>query len=275
MDNTLGGVLRTAVHVFKKTFWQILGIYLGVYAVTFIVGLIASLLFGKNLATIRQMNPDMVPGMLGSMLPKIILFFLLLFVVALLMFLVGISIVLIVRNNILVGKSFIKEAFFESFRKIWKILGFGVILGVAVIFISIVLAMLLGKSFLLILIPLFIFLGPLLFTANYNLLCKEGDFIELISDGISLGTHNWLIIFGYMALVVISVIAITIVMLLVFIPLQMIGNLTILVKIISYAWQSVLSLFITCFYTVFYLDLAGIKPQTENLIETNQNQIMP
>ncbi|MBO7605260.1 MAG: hypothetical protein J6S61_02170 [Elusimicrobiaceae bacterium] len=169
----------------------------------------------------------------------------------------------------------------ESFRKIWKILGFGIILGVSVIFISIVLAMLLGKSFLLILIPLFVFLGPVLFTANYNLLCKEGDFIELISDGISLGTHNWLRIFGYMALVVISAIALAIVVSLILILLQTVGNLTVLVKIISYIWQIVLSLFITCFYTVFYLDLAGIKPQTENLIETNQvnqtnqSQIMP
>ena len=40
-------------------------------------------------------------------------------------------------------------------------------------------------------------------------------------------------------------------------------------------FQFCMGIFSYCFYTVFYLDLAGIKPQqTENLIETNQvNQI--
>ena len=191
----LVNLFKEAVYVFRKAFFSVLGIYVGFIVSIVVLGIIAALTFGKGMIatfSTAAANPaaaNVMPGQLG-------LFVLFVFFFIFLTYLIGLWGILVFKNNALRGGSFIKEAFFEACRKFWKVLLLGIVLMFVFGLVMVVLSLLLKKMSILIILPLTIFLMPMLYTMFFALVCEDGKMIDVIKEGFLLGYRNWLRVFG-------------------------------------------------------------------------------
>lgn len=265
MNNTFGVILKNTTDVFKKSFWKITGIYASLLVLAVIFGIVSALFFGQEIMALAAMGPENM-DIISAMLPKIIVLGILATAFAFLFYMTGFWVVLIVRNTMLIGQGFVKEAFFETLKKIWKVIFLSILIFVAIIVISAFFTILLGKYGILITIPVLIFCLPFFFTAFYGILCKEGKFWGILSEAWTLAISSWLKIIGYVLLLAISITVATGIVMAVAYALSKI-NLAIVGNILSFICQIIISVFTTCFYTVFYLSLAGINPQEEKETE--------
>ncbi|MBO4707735.1 MAG: hypothetical protein J5594_04170 [Elusimicrobiaceae bacterium] len=291
MEKSFGEILTESFTTFKKSFLPALGIQavlLGVIIIFVIFAVIVAMLTAgigsaKSMQNIQNISDFLTVGI--PFLIEFVLFFCTIFFVS---YLMQSWVILVIRNNVLVSKSFFKESFFETVRKFFKVVFFFLlVVGFLALVVAVIafLSYLLGSKYilllLLLLLPLGIILGPSLMMAFYGVLCREGKFWDIISEAFSLGFAKWGKIFCYNFLFSASCIFIM------FLIAFGIGNFDgtmfgRLLGAIFPIFQFCMTLFMQCFYTIFYLDLAGIKPQqTENLTETNQinqsdqGQIMP
>ena len=286
MEKSFGDILTDSFATFKKSFLPVLGIYAAIggaiFVLIIIVAIVTILTVGINgIQNAQNMHSIMKTA---PFLVEFILFFVAIVFIGYLMYACT---MLVIRNNILVGKSFFKESFFEAMRKFFKTAFLFILIGVALALIFAVVASLsyfTSKYFLfllLLLLPLGIIVGPSLMMSFYGVLYREGNFWDIVSKSFSLGFANWGRIFGYSFLFACCYMGIIVAIALGISAFDGTGVEKLLGAIFS-LFQFCMSIFSYCFYTVFYLDLAGIKPQqSENLIETNQvnqinqSQIMP
>ncbi len=262
-----GDLFRKAVLTFRKAFLSILGIYFG-FALFFVIcGAIAALAFGKDMITMLSLastNPELV-----SAIPLKLVFAFggFVFLMMLLTYLMGFWGIIVFRNNALISQSLVKEAFFEACRKFWKVIVLSILLMFAFGAISILFAILLKKFALLILLPLTIFLMPMLYTMFFALICQEGSFKELVVEGFLLGYRNWLRVFGTSFFYMIIFFAMVFVLGMGQIFITKVVGWVLLGSIVGFIVNFVFNTFTSCFFSVFYLDLAEIEPTEEITVE--------
>ena len=182
----------------------------------------------------------------------------------------------------MVGKSFFKETFFEAAGKIWKVIFAGILMGVVFMGIGLICSLVLGKYGILLLFPVTLVLAPSMFAVFYGVLCMEGNFWDIVSEAVALGFNRWGRIVGYFLLFIVCSFVIAFVCMGGVIYMTQAINMSVLGGFIVMIFELALILFSNCFATVFYLDLAGIKPQMqvpleqpvqEQITQTNQNML--
>ncbi len=250
-------LLRDSVDVSRKSVLSILALYAGMIVFGIIFGILSFFMIGTQLATITQ-NQNFDPAMLAPFMPQLIIIGIIFIIFLLFSFLMGFWIILIIRNNYLIGQSLLKNSFFEVFRKAFRLILLGI---VSIIFfggVSALLFAILDKMAFIILIPLMLVCTPIFFPIYYGVLCKEGKLLDIISESVSLGIRNWFRIVGFALLFIFCmfVVIITVSTAVYFLTQvsSIIGNL------LSFVFNFLVTVFASCFYTLFYLDMAGIAP---------------
>lgn len=292
MEKSFGELLTDSFAVIKKSYIDLLKIC-GVFLGCGLLGLITMyLVMGKDFIMNMQ-NQAYVQNYFNTH-PRYAIFVLLLSLFYFILTYVSYSwMALVVRNNILTDKSLLKEAFFESVKKFWRIFLAVFLMGAAylIIFLIGILALIFLFSkehailgiivFILSFFAFLILILPSGFTIFTGVLCRNGKFWSIFWESLVLGFKKWFKIVGYMILIFLICGAIMGISAAFVSGILMALHLDILAIITYYIIQTIFGLFLFCFYTVFYLDIAGIKPQTEKLIDTNQvnqinqGQIMP
>ncbi len=276
MNKSFKAIFLESISVLRKTLLTLIWVYLVWVFFVSICGSIASLMGGKEIFTIlfaSIKNPASLNVTKEQALP---VFLWGLFVLGT-FYLTCFWAILIIRNKILLGQSLIIETFIECCRKLWRIIFVNIILVVidfAALFISI---LLLGKWYSIIFIPFFFFLGPMWFTSVYGVICQNGKFWKIVAQNVSLAYHNWLNITIKIILLQLTLVLL-IILLTCFNFIFRVIEINIVVNLTEALFTVFIATFLPCFATVLYLNIAGIKPQNENLIGTNQinqSQIMP
>ena len=122
MNKSFTEIFADSLSAFKKSFFAALGIFGIFLCVAVIIGVIFALIVGQEV--IRGIsNPAYIMAYLST-------FAILFFAFFILYYIFYCWVILIVRNNALVGKSFFKETFFEAAGKIWKVIFAGILMGV-------------------------------------------------------------------------------------------------------------------------------------------------
>lgn len=259
MNKSFGEILTDSVSAFKKSFLAALGICGIFVGLIIVVGIIAALIVGPQMFS-GISNPSYIMAYLSS--------FAVLFIALIILYYIFYCwIILVVRNNALVGKSFFKESFFEAARKFLKVLFTGFLMTIVFVTIGFICYLIASKYAIIIMIPLTIIVAPSMFTIFYGVLCREGAFWEVLTDSLGLGFERWFRVVGYMLLFMICYVIVGIVLIggtsFLFIKL----NLPSVNALFNMIFEFALIFFSLCFATVFYLDLAGIKPQEKVEIE--------
>lgn len=274
MEKSFGELLTDSITVFKKSFLAALGIagmFLGLCA---ICGLLAIFIVGPQIiSNINNIN---------NMLPYLSSFLIFSSVLFVLYYICYCWVLLVIRNNALVGKSFLKETFFEAMRKIWKLFLAGILMTLVFVVIGAIGFLIADKYAVLIMFPLVLIITPALFIVFYGVLYREGGFWEIVIESFSLGFEKWFRVVGYMFLFMICFMAIAAAIMGIPSYLFRMIDLPIVAGILGMFLQMVLMLFSFCFTAVFYLDLAGIRPLVEvnseqevqeQITQTNQNML--
>lgn len=289
MKKSFSEIFAESISVFKKSAFSLLKICGVCLGGVLLICLTLISIMGKDFV-LNMQNSEYMQNYLSTHPMTIVILLLLpvLYICLLVLFNIAFCwAVLVIRNNTLVEKSFLKEAFFEAVRKFWRVFGGMLLIGV----ICATLALLefviplvvfaqqskpaLGAIIAVILFSVtMILISPSLFTAFYGILCLDGDFWETLKESICLGFRNWFRIMGYIILFAICYMviffALTIGIALIFKSI----NLIALGNIFTMILQLCLMAFSYCFYTIFYLDLAGIRPQQQSTKELSQEQII-
>ena len=106
-------------------------------------------------------------------------------------------------------------------------------------------------------------IAPSMFTAFYAIMCKEGGFFDIVSEAFALSFARWFRIVGYIILFMICYFVVLFTVMFGVTYLFNAIKLPALGSIIVFAFQVCIMIISQCFYTVFYLDLAGVQPQAE------------
>ncbi len=256
MEKSFGKLLTDSIITFKKSFLATLGILVICLGIIFVFGVILALMFGKQIFTgggfpINTAN-------VFVFIPILIAIF---FAIMLLNAISYAWMVLVIRNNILMGQSFFKEAFFEAIRKLFKVILFFILLFIIFGVIFFVSHLIYPRLFPILMIPCGAIVFPAIFTSYNGIVCLEGRFWDIISESVSLGFNRWTRIIWYTLCFIfcslVLLVGITLGIRMIFKPINMIALGSVLMMIV----QSCFTLFSYCFYTSFYLDLAGIEPQ--------------
>ena len=187
MEKSFGEILTDSFAVFKKSFLPALGVsaILGavILALIIIAVIVSILTVGisgiQNAKNLQSILTTQIPFLIGA-----VLFFVAIAIVSYLMYA---WVTLIIRNYVLVGRSFFKESFFEAMRKFLKIaLFFIFVLGLLAVVFAVVglLSYFVSKYFLLLLVlllPLGIIVGPSLMMSFYGIYVKKVNFGKLFA----------------------------------------------------------------------------------------------
>lgn len=267
------GIFKDSISIFRNSVWSVLGIYLGFVIVGILLGVIAALAVGRDVMVMLSMfSTD--PSVINSMLPQLGMLFVFFLLFIFLAYIVGFWTIIVFKNNALLGKSFIKEAFFESCRKIWKVILWGLILAICFGLITLISALLLQRWAFIFLFPFMVFIMPLAYTVSFGIMCQEGGFGKILTQNFALGYKNWGYIFISVLLYMIALFAsIIIVGGVQFLIVKVIG-LALLGSIIGAIFNFLLNTFTSCFFTVFYLNLSGMALQGETLEQVQQEQVI-
>ena len=271
MGKSFGEILDTSFFAFRKSFLSILGLYVGTLVLALLGGIFSALLFGRQAASLLPMlkSGNIDSNVFSSFLPQLIIIAGIIFILVLAFYFISLWQILIIRNNIVVGKGFLKQSFFETLRKTPKLIFFWILATVALILSFGILTLLLKKAALIFVIPAMIFLGPIAFVINNGILCREGKLWDIVLDSFDVGFHNWGKIFGYTLLfMVCMVICLTVVTIISYFVAKTNG---VIFGIFRFIMQFVVQIFSMCFFTAFYLDLVGISSAgTEQIIEPSE-----
>ena len=266
MEKSFGELLTDSISVFKKSFLAtlaIVGMFLGLCGV---FGLMAVFIIGPQI--ISNINS------IDKILPYLSTFLVIFAVLFVLYYICYCWVLLVIRNNALVGKSFLKETFLEAIRKIWKLFLAGILMTLVFVIIGAIGFLIADKYVALIMLPLVLIITPALFTVFYGVLYREGGFWEIVTESFFLGFEKWFRIVGYMFLFMLCFMAVATTLMGVPSYLFRLIDSQLAAVILNMLVQVVLMLFSFCFTTVFYLDLAGIRPLSEIALEQNlQEQI--
>ena len=260
MGKSFSELLIDSFSVFKKSFFPVLGVWGILFGVMIFISIIAILLIALTAGTqalSNMQNPAMLMMTSFTTVAGIVI------VSALVSYIFIAWMILIIRNNALIGESFFKATFFEAVRKIWKIIVLGILMFVvyaAIMYISFLIS---RRFFFLIMLPFMIAIAPSMFTAFYAIMCKEGGFWDIISEAFALSFARWFKIAGYIILFMICYFVVLFAVMFGVTYLFNAIKLPALGSIIVFAFQVCVMIISQCFYTIFYLDLAGIKPQEE------------
>lgn len=276
MQKTFIDILRDSVIAFRKSFWTVLGIYAAILAAGIICGFISAVSLGKQgimLLSMMGATKTFDPNLLSGFLPQLITIGILGFLFLLFIYFVSFWTVLIIRNNFLIGQSLLKQSFKETFGKIFKLIFFGLIFLIGFVVFSVLLGILFKKLSLLFLFVLMFAIAPMLYTLFYGILCREGNFWEVVNDSWHLGMTNWFRIMGYFILFIIC--AIIVFSAGMFVSFYLMRGNVIVSQIFNIIFQYAYSLFGTCFATVFFLDLADIGLTETEEIDISTVEMQP
>ena len=253
-------LLRDSVDVSRKSALSILALYIGMILLGILGGILSFFMIGRQIMFLLPMlqSGNFDPDILSQFAPQLAIISVMFILLMFFSFFVNFWIILVIRNNYLIGQSLLKLSFFEMLRKTPKMI-FLMILG-AIFFggISGIAAFLFGRMSIIVILPFLIFCGPIFFVISYSVLCKEGNFWEIISEAISLGIRNWFRIVGYAFLFVICLMLFLAAVMLIVYALTKVS--TVVGQLFSALVQFVITVFSSCFYTLFYLDIADIEP---------------
>lgn len=268
-------LLRDSVDVSRKSALSILAIYIGMILLGILGGILSFFIMGRQVMFLLPMLQSGMfdPDILSQFAPQLAIISVMFILLMFFSFFVNFWIILVIRNNYLIGQSLLKISFFEMLRKTPKMI-FLMILG-AIFFggISGIVAFLLGRMSIIVIIPFLIFCGPIFFVISYSVLCKEGNFWEIISEAVSLGLKNWFRIVGYAFLFIICLMIFLAVVMFIVYALTKVS--TIVGQLFSALVQFVITVFSSCFYTLFYLDIADIAPTQIEEINVSIEQPTP
>lgn len=256
MINTLKEVMKQTVATFRKCCLPVVGINIGLFILTFVLIFIVLVILGKdfiNGLAMLSINPVAVSGIL----PQLGIFLVLLLVIFALFYFAAVWLLFVIKNNVLLGKSLFKSAFFESCRKVWKLFVWGIMLFIAFMLVGTILGLILGKYSAILFIPIVLVCVPCIYTISFGLMFLDGNFTGIISQSFTLGLKKW----G--RILVIYIVSVIVLLL----CLRLSGLSQILFAKVGFApigklINAVLNMFIQafayCFFTVFYLKIAGI-----------------
>ena len=268
-------LLRDSVDVSRKSALSILAIYIGMILLGILGGILSFFIIGRQVMFLLPMLQSGMfdPDILSQFAPQLAIISVMFILLMFFSFFVNFWIILVIRNNYLIVQSLLKISFFEMLRKTPKMI-FLMILG-AIFFggISGIAAFLLGRMSIIVIIPFLIFCGPIFFVISYSVLCKEGNFWEIISEAVSLGLKNWFRIVGYAFLFIICLMIFLAVVMFIVYALTKVS--TIVGQLFSALVQFVITVFSSCFYTLFYLDIADIAPTQIEEINVSIEQPTP
>lgn len=268
-------LLRDSVDVSRKSALSILALYVGMILLGILGGILSFFIIGRQVMFLLPMLQSGMfdPDILSQFAPQLAIISVMFILLMFFSFFVNFWIILVIRNNYLIGQSLLKISFFEMLRKTPKMI-FLMILG-AIFFggISGIAAFLLGRMSIIVIIPFLIFCGPIFFVISYSVLCKEGNFWEIISEAVSLGLKNWFRIVGYAFLFIICLMIFLAVVMFIVYALTKVS--TIVGQLFSALVQFVITVFSSCFYTLFYLDIADIAPTQIEEINVSIEQPTP
>lgn len=249
-------IFKESIAVAKKSILGILGVY-GISILVFLIlGVISALLFGRDLLMmLTVISTD--PTALNSMLPSLGKFAVLLLLFFILSYISGFWTIIVVKNNILLGKSFLKAAFFETCRKIWKVIVLSILLVLFFSLITIVPVLILGKWSFIIIAPLMVFIMPLVWTISFAMMCEEGGFVEIFTNALNLGYSNWGHIFVISLLFFVATFFFMILVGVVQIGIIKILGLAIIGQLVGAVCQFMVQIVVTCFLTDLYLNVSG------------------
>ncbi len=267
MNKSFSDILDISFSALRKSFLSILGLYVGTILFVFLGGVVSALFFGRKLAGLLPMlqSGHLNSNTISAFIPQLIIIAGIIFIFILAFYFIGIWQILIVRNNILMGKGFLKQSFFETLKKAPKLIFFWILAMVVFLLVFGILIFLLKKISIIFIIPSIIFLGPISFVVYYGILCKEGKLWDIVVDSFDLGYHNWGRVFGYSLLFGVCI----------FVCLFVIGIISYflmranmaLYQIFRAILQFIIQIFSICFFTAFYLDLAGIVRNEKQTIK--------
>jgi len=249
-------IFKEAIITAKKSVWGLLGVY-GISLAAFVIlGIISALLFGRDLMMMLSvLSTD--PSAISVMLPSLAKFAVVLLLLFLLSYISGFWAIVVVKNNVLLGKSFLKEAFFESCRKIWKVIVLSILLVILFSLMTVVPVLILGKWSFIIIAPLMIFVLPLVWTISFAMMCEEGGFVEIFTNALHLGLENWGSIFCVTLMSFISTFFFILAVGFLQLGIMKILGLVVIGKLIGVICQFLVQIFITCYLTVLYLNVSG------------------
>ena len=267
MEKSFTELVADSFSAFKKSFLASLGIA-GIF-IGFLIacGIIAALMVGRQALSGSLSNPSYI-------LAYIPVFGTMFIIISFLYYVSFAWMVLVIRNNILVGQSFFKETFFEAVKKIFKIILLAILMFIVFIVIFFVCYMISPKFSPLLVVPFGLVLLPIVFTTSYGILCREGNFWDVISEGISLGFSRWFKIVWYAVCFLFCYVVIFFAVTYGVSSAFKVINLVTIGSIFTMIIQLCFMLFSYCFYTVFYLDLANVKPQQEIEVKETLDDIV-
>ena len=259
MEKSFGEILTDSFSVFKKSVLPVFGIWGILLGVIIFCGICAAIIRAAVAGTQALSNVQNPMFLMAYAVPVIVGVIFLSF-----MYYVFFAwMILVIRNNATVGKSIFKETFFEAARKLFKIILLGILIFIVYSVAGGISYLLLHKYFFILMFPLILVLVPVIFTTFYAVLCRKGGFWENISEAVSLGFARWFKIVGYTILFMICYMVIFVAITYgVSNSFRAIG-IPAIGSIILFFFQIAMMIFSQCFYTVFYLDLANVKPQQE------------
>lgn len=286
MEKSFGEIITESFEVFKKSLpamLKILGLW--IVAIAFVLGVLALSVGTEFFKGIN--NPTYMQSYLDANLGNLFAIFAItgtfIMVFSYVFYCWGI---LIVRNNALENGKTFKETFFEAIVKFWRILVAMFILGTVcclVAFLEFIIPFLIFSTEHIVLVfilfvPLFfatiVVMAPSYCTVFYGVICNEGPFFTVFWQSICLGFRKWVKIILYLGLITLiccfplGILMGIIILLFQVLHLDMLGN------IFSVFAQIIVAFLSASFFTVFYLDVAGLCPPKaprENVLPYNIN----
>ena len=281
MEKSFGEIFKESFVVLKKSlpdFLKIIGIC--IFGSVLIIGAAIAVL---GMQFIKNFNDAaFVQSYMSTSSASIGLFMLFAFLLLIALYYVGYCFtVLTVRNNYLEYKEPFKETFFKSFGKCLRVFLAAIFIG---IFYFLIIGVTFGIPFIFFIVkqsiwPLVagivltgivsVIILPPFYTGFFGVLCRDEDFFSVLKESVRLGFQRWFKIVGYMALItLICSVPVGFLLGLIMYILKL-AQLPILENIVVFAVQIAVGLFSTCFTTILYLDISGIR-QPEVVMEPIQ-----
>ena len=257
MINNFKKTVKQTVATFRKCWLPVVGVNIGLFILTFLLTLLVVIILGQNfINAIALLGTN--PAAAINFLPQLVVFVLLLLFVFTSFYCAAVWLLFVIKNNALIGKNLFKDAFFEACRKIWKVIVWGIILFVFFLLVGSILGLILDKYFIFLYIPVIMVSIPCIYTISFGLMFLEGSFKDILIQSFNLGLKKWgRILVTYIVGVLIFLICLRISGLMQVIFAK-IGFATI-GKLVNAVINVFLQAFAYCFFTVFYLNTAGIK----------------
>ena len=176
MEKSFGDIITESASVCKKSILPVLGIWGILFGVIMLCGIITALIIaavaGTQVLNSIQNNIQNPFFIMAYAVPFIIAFIVLFFIY----YIFFAWMILVIRNNAIVGKSFFKATFLEAARKIFKVIFLGILMLIVYFAITALSHFLLHKYYFILMFPLNIIIAPTMFTTFYAILCREGGF---------------------------------------------------------------------------------------------------